>query len=78
MVKYKQCYVLKCPLNLIVADAQDIVDTVTLQPVLPASGLSACPGQDVTINCTVVRMTTVLGAEQPTMLWVYKLLGLDT
>ena len=30
--------------NLVTAQ---VVDTVTLQPVLPASGLSACPGQDV-------------------------------
>ena len=32
-----------------------VEDTITLQPVQPASGLSACPGQDVTLNCTVVR-----------------------
>ena len=39
-----------------------VEDTVTLQPVLPASGLSACPGQDVTLNCTIVRMTTLSGS----------------
>ena len=41
------------------------VDTITLQPVVPASGLSACPGQDVTLNCTIVRMSTLQGAVQP-------------
>ena len=49
-----------------------IVDTVTLQPVLPASGLSACPGQDVTINCTIVRMSTVPGVVQPILTWEYR------
>ena len=42
-----------------------VEDTVTLQPVLPASGLSACPGQDVTLNCTIVRMTTLSGVTPP-------------
>ena len=51
---------------------QDIVDIVTLHPVQPASGLSACPGQNVTINCTIVRMTSLSEAEQPTMTWVYR------
>ena len=47
-------------------------DTVTLLPVQPASGVSACPGQDVTINCTIVRVTNIPGAEQPTLTWVYR------
>ena len=47
-------------------------DTVTLLPVQPASGVSACPGQDVTINCTIVRMTNIPGVEQPTLTWVYR------
>ena len=49
-----------------------VVDTVTLQPVLPASGLSACPGQDVTLNCTIVRMTTQQGVLPPTLSWQYR------
>ena len=53
-------------------------DTVTLQPVLPASGLSACPGQDVTINCTIVRMTYVQKAEQPTLTWVYRNINISS
>ena len=54
------------------ADTQDILDTVTVQRVEPASGVSACPGQDVTINCTIVRMTSLSGVEQPTLTWVYR------
>ena len=45
-------------------------DTVTFQQIEPASGVSACPGQNVTINCTVVRM--IDGAEQPTLNWLYR------
>ena len=44
-------------------------DTVTLQPVLPASGLSACPGQDVTLNCTVNRTDNTVAP--PILTWVY-------
>ena len=47
-------------------------DTVTVQQIEPASGVTACPGQDVTINCTIVRMTTGLGVEQPTLNWQYR------
>ena len=47
-------------------------DTVTVQQIEPASGLSACPGQDVTINYTIVRVTNIPGAEQPTLTWVYR------
>ena len=49
-------------LTAVIAQSVDWVtaqDTVTLQPIQPASGLSACPGQDVTLNCTIVRMTTI-------------------
>ena len=49
-----------------------VADTVTLQPVLPASGLSACPGQDVTLNCTIVRMTTQQGVVLPALTWQYR------
>ena len=51
--------------------AQVVVDTVTLQPVLPASGLSACPGQDVTLNCTIVRNMTT-GDIPPPLTWQYR------
>ena len=35
-----------------------VVDIVTLQPVLPASGLSACPGQDVTLLLEQITLWT--------------------
>ena len=47
-----------------------VVDTITLQPVLPASGLSACPGQDVTLNCTIVRTDNTM--DPPLMTWNYR------
>ena len=59
-------------LDVDLVTAQNIEDTITVQPIQPASGLSACPGQDVTLNCTVVRMTTLSGAEQPSLTWVYR------
>ena len=49
-----------------------VIDTVTLQPIQPASGLSACPGQDVTLNCTIVRMTTIPGVLPPPLTWQYR------
>ena len=51
-----------------------VLDTVTLQPVLPASGLSACPGQDVTLNCTIVRVITQQGVtpSPPVLTWQYR------
>ena len=52
--------------------AQTIEDIITVQPIQPASGLSACPGQDVTLNCTIVRMTTLSGVEQPALTLVYR------
>ena len=53
--------------------AAQVEDTITLQPVLPASGLSACPGQDVTLNCTAVRMTTIPdGVLPPPLTWQYR------
>ena len=50
-------------------------DTVTLQPFLPASGLSACPGQDVTLNCTIVRTDNTM--DPPLMTWNYTIPGGD-
>ena len=47
-------------------------DTVILQPIQPTSGLSACPGQDVTLNCTIVRMTTLSEVIPPTLIWQYR------
>ena len=47
-------------------------DTVILHPVQPASGLSACPGQDVTINCTIVRMINIPNAQPPPLTWQYR------
>ena len=47
-------------------------DTVTLQPIQPTSGLSACPGQDVTLNCIIVRMSTVPEVIPPPLTWQYR------
>ena len=44
---------------------------VALFPVRPASGVSACPGHDVTINCTVVRMPASPTIIQPSLNWLY-------
>ena len=52
------------------AAQQQSSDIVTLQPVLPASGLSACPGQDVTLNCTVIRTDNTM--DPPLMIWNYR------
>ena len=52
--------------------AGQVVDTVILHPVQPASGLSACPGQDVTINCTIVRMNNMSEVSPPPLLWQYR------
>ena len=57
-------------LNLVATDLVTAQDTVTLQPVLPASGLSACPGQDVTLNCTVNRTDNTVAP--PILTWVYR------
>ena len=47
-------------------------DTVILHPVQPASGLSACPGQDVTIKCTIVRMSNIPNVVPPPLQWQYR------
>ena len=49
-----------------------VEDTVTLQPIQPASGLSACPEQDVILNCTIVRVTNIQGVEPPSLEWQYR------
>ena len=49
-----------------------VEDAVILHPVQPASGLSACPGQDVTINCTIVRVTSIPGVVPPPLQWQYR------
>ena len=45
------------------------MDEITLQAIVPPSGVSACPGQDVTINCTVSRMGGIL---IPALTWRYR------
>ena len=50
-----------------------VEDTVTLQPIQPASGLSACPGQDFTLNCTIVRVTNTPGVVPPSLTWQYRM-----
>ena len=49
-----------------------VEDIVIIHPVQPASGLSACPGQDVTINCTIVRVTNIPEAVPPPLQWQYR------
>ena len=52
--------------------AGQVEDTVILHPVQPASGLSACSGQNVTINCTIVRVTNTSGVVPPPLTWQYR------
>ena len=52
--------------------AGQVIDTVILHPVQPASGLSACPGQDVKFNCTIVRVTNIPGVVPPPLQWQYR------
>ena len=63
-----------CSLMMYLSAASQVVleDTVILHPVQPASGLSACPGQDVTINCTIVRMTNIPNVVPPPLQWQYR------
>ena len=53
--------------TVIMAAAQDEVTLVSILP--PANG-SICPGQNVILNCTVVR-THVQGILKPTLGWIY-------
>ena len=32
-----------------------VSDSITLEPINPAANRSVCPGQNVTLNCTIVR-----------------------
>ena len=50
-----KCYTL-FSLSVDLVTAQLFEDTITLQPIQPASGLSACPGQNVTTSNTAVMM----------------------
>ena len=49
-----------------------VEDTVTLQPIQPASGLLACPEQDIILNCTIVRVSDIQGVLQPALTWQYR------
>ena len=40
---------------MIIAGAGQVSDSLILQPINPAANGSACPGQNVTLNCSVVR-----------------------
>ena len=42
-------------MGMTIAGAGQVVDSLILQPINPAANGSACPGQNVTLNCTVVR-----------------------
>ena len=43
-------------------------DEVTLVSILPPANGSICPGQNVVLNCTVVRTQGIL---EPTLGWIY-------
>ena len=52
--------------------AGQVSDSIVLQPINPADNRSACPGQDVTLNCTIVRtVNNVQGVVQPTLSLTY-------
>ena len=42
-------------MGMTIAGAGQVVDILILQPINPAANGSACPGQNVTLNCTVLR-----------------------
>ena len=42
-------------MDMKIAGAGQVSDSLILQPINPAANGSACPGQNVTLNCTVVR-----------------------
>ena len=42
-------------MGMTIAGAGQVVDSLILQPINPAANGSACPGQNVTFNCTAVR-----------------------
>ena len=50
--------------------AAQVSETIVLEPINPAANGSACPGQDVTLNCTVVR-TVNPNNLLPTLILVY-------
>ena len=48
-------------------------DSITLEPINPAANGSACPGQNITLNCTVVRTVgNSMSVFQPVMNWIYR------
>ena len=50
-----------------------VSDSITLEPINPAANRSVCPGQNVTLNCTVVRtVNNVPNVLQPSMSWIYR------
>ena len=50
--------------------AAQVSETIVLEPINLTANGSACPGQDVTLNCTVVR-TVNQNNLLPTLIWVY-------
>ena len=50
-----------------------VSDSITLEPINPAANRSVCPGQNVTLNCTIVRtVNNVPNVLQPSMSWIYR------
>ena len=53
--------------------AGQVSDCIVLHPINPADNGSVCPGQDVTLNCTIVRsVNNVQGVVQPTLGLTYR------
>ena len=42
-------------MGMIIAGAGQVSDSLILQPINPAANGSACPGQNVTLNCTAMQ-----------------------
>ena len=54
------------------AASGQVSDSIALQPINPAANGSACPGQDVTLNCTIDRtVNNVQNVQQPSLSWIY-------
>ena len=49
-----------------------VTDSITLQPINPAANGSACPGQNVTLNCIAVRTAQNVVTQTPTIIWFYQ------
>ena len=54
------------------AASGQVTDSIALQPINPVANGSACPGQDLTLNCTIVRtVNNVQNVVQPSLSLIY-------